>query len=387
MGDQFVAGVDVGNAMVKVYEGVRRRWMTPNAVDYRCDLKLVEGHGETPDSWLHLEVINSPVVVKPTRFYFGDLAVRRGASARPLVTAKLREEQTALAFLAALARTAAHRLSNMSKKEREGYLDAGTGRLVVPFVVGVGAPVHQYEDAEAKRLFASRVKGRHVVRFVDTPEYKDLGAFELNVDRAMLYQEGVSALADFRYDDAGAVRRRGELDCHVAVIDPGANTLDWATIKPDGAVDPTLTNGRDLGLAEAMDQLKDAINTEFERRYTRAQLISDLLELDYAIPQGNGSVPVWDQAKHYLQRVADDVLAVVRKLQNDSQNRIGLVLLVGGGAAALRRFLEPEFEKPAFKGVEVQWLNEPLYANAAGYFKRTMVKLAEEKAKVDSGHA
>ncbi|HWI52500.1 MAG TPA: ParM/StbA family protein [Symbiobacteriaceae bacterium] len=379
MGEALVIGLDVGNAFLKVYEGQRRRWMAPNVIDYRCDLRLVEGHAETADSWLDLEIASSPAAVKATRFYLGDLAVRRGAAARPLVTQKLRDEHTALVFVAALLRTAAHRLKAMNKAEREAYYDQTAKRFVVPVIVGVGAPVHQFEDTEGKKLFASRVKGATRGRFVTTPEYRDLGEIEVDVQRVMLYQEGVSALADYRYDDAGALRRRGELDCYAAVVDPGANTLDWATIKPDGAVDPLLTGGKDFGLAEALDQLTSAINDKYKVHFTRAQMVADLLAHDYHIPQGRERVNVYDMARNYLGRVADEVLAVLQKLIKDSQNRIGLVLIAGGGAATLRRFLEPALKQ--LTGVDVEFVSEPLFANAGGYYKRTAAKLAEEKAK------
>lgn len=383
MGNPFVVGVDVGNAMLKVYEGSRRRWMAPNVIDRRTDLHLVEGHAETADSWLDLDLTDSPAVLKGQRFYFGDLAVRRGAAARPLVTKKLHDEHTAVAFVAALMRTAAHRLKGMTKAERSPYGNA-SGGYTVPFVVGVGAPVHQFEDLEGKKLFASRVKGMSQGRFVTTPDYKELGEITIDVQRIMLYQEGVSALADFRYDDAGALRRRGELDYYAAVLDPGANTLDWAGIRPDGSVDPLLTGGRDLGLADALEQLTQAVNDTYRTHYTRAQLVTELLAHDYHIPLGKGKEPVYELAQTYLGRVADDVIAVLQKLMKDSQQRLGLVLIAGGGAATLKRFLTPVLDR--FTSVEVQFLPEPLFANAAGYYKRTMAKLAEEQAKA-GGHA
>lgn len=385
MSTPLVIGQDIGNAILKVYEGGRRKWDAPNVVDYRCDMKLVEGHEETADTWLDLEIIQSPAVTKATRMYFGELAVRRGGSSRPLVTNKLRDEHTSIAFVAGLARTAAHHLAKLKKAEREAYLGPNRDRYVVPVIVGTGCPITQFDSEEApadKKLFGSRTKGSHLVRFVTTPDYKDLGKIEIVVERIYLYQEGVSVLADFRYDDSGALRRRGELDSYAAVIDPGANTLDWATIKPNGAVEPLLTSGRDLGLARAMDEFKDALNEKYGRYYTRAQLVSEVVNNDYTIPDGKGGRKnVWADAKPYLQSVADVVLEVVRKLHGDSHKQIGLFIFAGGGAAALKPFLEAEFKQPTYKAVEVEWLHDSIYGNAAGYQKRTLIKLAEERAK------
>lgn len=373
----MIIGLDVGNGLLKTYSGIHGKWMAPNAIDYRCDLRLMEGHAEKADTWLDVEITQSPAVQKPSRFYLGDLAVRRGAAPRPLVTNKLGDPHTALVFVGALLRTVARQLLDMSPQRRSDYYRHSEGCYSVPLVVGVGAPIHQYDDATAKKLFASRVKGAHRGRFVTTPEYRELGPIRIDVQRIMLYQEGVSALADYRYHDNGTLRRPAELPYYVAVIDCGNNTLDWATTRPDGALDPLLTGGRDFGLADAMEQLTTTINAQFRTSYTRAQLVEVLVANDYHVPQGRDLVPVMDLAQTYLARVGDEVIAVLQRLVRDSQNRIGLVLLAGGGAAALRPFLSPALD--SLRGIDVEFMPDPLFCNAAGYYKRTMSKLMQER--------
>lgn len=209
-----------------------------------------------------------------------------------------------------------------------------------------------------------------------TPQYSDLGTIQINVQRVVLYQEGVSALADWRLNDDG-MPREPQVPYYVSVVDCGNNTLDWATTRPDGALEPLLTRVRDFGLADAMDQLTATVNDRFGTSYTRSQLVETLIEHHYHLPRGRDLVSVMDLAQTYLARVADEVIAVIHRLHRDSQARIGLVLLAGGGAAVLEPWLTPALA--TLPGVESKCLPDPLYANARGYYKRIRERLLQER--------
>lgn len=350
----IAVGLDLGNGLLKL-AGPRPgdRLLVPHALapaeGLHRDVYML-APGEDPAQHLHAE-IRAPFLDGPRQIFAGELALREYPDRVLEVEAGERKsgsDRVLLLALTALAAAVHHadRLATMARLS-----------------LAVALPMAEAADPAARQTLASRLRGRHTVRWLSTPQW-DGRTLDLVVDVVDVIPEGAAAFLALAASDPSL------MDETVAVIDVGVRSVDWAIFR-EGRFQAGPSGGAaDGGLATAADRILAAARQRHGPHVARHR--GDVLNALHEAARSAGPVVLWglgrphnltDVARHELQRLARDVTRLVTEAVSRAGN-ITRLLLIGGGGLLLAPYLQDVSRLP------MTLADDPLWANAAGLWHR-----------------
>lgn len=363
-----VFGADIGNQYLKLYDG-------------KAELPLIQTvYGRVPPDHQRrvIDLERSPeqaIDIEMTsdngidgRFFVGELAARtEGLQLQRLVTQRKSEaEHGPLLLATGLALWAV---------QQSRY----TGEVHASAVVGL--PVAHY--VADRKAYGERLKGAYQVTFHTTPGVAPGRTVRVHVDRVMVVAEGTAALVEYAFDGRGQLVEPDLVQDWAAVCDIGALSVDNPVfeekrVKPVGQ-GPGYSTYLDDGMARYLDAVAQEVRESPRyHRYplrTRQDVVDALLaggRLEWG--RGTSDADRWVDIKPvldvHLGNFATQVANLIRRVWDDNP-RIKRYLLVGGGAAVLRPYLEG-----VLAGYPVTYPPNPLYANARGFHRLGAMALA-----------
>lgn len=359
---KLALGLDVGNALLKLAGPQRERHtIVPHAIanargtDNR-DPALLPSNAD-PLEYLHAEVY-SQALPDSQEIYVGALAARE----YPHLVEEAREGEAkatsdrhlvlALASMGAVLHTA----------------NASQSRYHISLAAAL--PLSEVKDRQARELWASRLRGDHVIQYRSTPGMvgKEI---TLSIEHVDVVPEGAAAYF------ALIGRQPALVQDHVLMVDIGARSLDWAAFGPGGRFTLGLSGGTaDGGLSVVADRvLASARQLHGPHLARHRQDVLSALE-DHA--RNRRPVRLYGHGRPYdvtqiadaeLTRLARDIGRII----GEAVHRMGQIdhlALVGGGGTLLAPYL-------VNSGLPFQLMDGAPWANADGLYQRAYTQLQQ----------
>jgi plasmid segregation protein ParM len=234
--------------------------------------------------------------------------------------------------------------------------------------LGSGLPTEEFYREGMLEKFKSRVKGTHKVKF-NHPVFND-AEITLIVKDVAAIPEGSAAMINQLYDSDGAViEEKSELSRRLTLtVDIGAITTDISAVENNRSVG-TMCFGIEKGMYHALDEVIEDIAKDYGGyRLSRHRLMQYLTLEGGKIPYKKQTIDGTAYAKYRYGQLAEDISRkVVNRLNREKpniQDEVYTTFVVGGGALALSEYL------PGYlKDYQLEFSEDPIYANARGYFK------------------
>ena len=320
-----VIGLDMGYGFVKANDG-RDGVRFPSVVG--------DGSGGGPMS-LGLQkpdpTSDIRITVGGKTYFLGDLAIRHSRIAhRGLSATRAEGDDLRILFLGALSMFC-----------RESMND---------FSVVTGLPPGRMHLADD---LVSRMRGDHTVTRHVGRNRQDLSIRLNNIE---VVPQPLGTFWAEVLDGRGQLRGDSRLlEGRVGIIDVGFRTSDFATIV-EGEYAPAWSRTVPLGISTGYDALSSALASQYglEREtYTLDQAV-----IDGEINVSGRRVDITDLRDQILGEVATKLMVEMQSLWQLTD--YDAVLLTGGGAHVLERYLRPEVPQSVV-------VNDPVTANARGY--------------------
>lgn len=271
------------------------------------------------------------ITVGGKTYFLGDLAIRHSRIAhRGLSATRAEGDDLRILFLGALSMFC-----------RESMND---------FSVVTGLPPGRMHLADD---LVSRMRGDHTVTRHVGRNRQDLSIRLNNIE---VVPQPLGTFWAEVLDGRGQLRGDSRLlEGRVGIIDVGFRTSDFATIV-EGEYAPAWSRTVPLGISTGYDALSSALATQYglEREtYTLDQAV-----IDGEINVSGRRVDITDLRDQILGEVATKLMVEMQSLWQLTD--YDSVLLTGGGAHVLERYLRPEVPQSVV-------VNDPVTANARGY--------------------
>lgn len=271
------------------------------------------------------------ITVGGKTYFLGDLAIRHSRIAhRGLSATRAEGDDLRILFLGALSMFC-----------RESMND---------FSVVTGLPPGRMHLADD---LVSRMRGDHTVTRHVGRNRQDLSIRLNNIE---VVPQPLGTFWAEVLDGRGQLRGDSRLlEGRVGIIDVGFRTSDFATIV-EGEYAPAWSRTVPLGISTGYDALSSALATQYglEREtYTLDQAV-----IDGEINVSGRRVDITDLRDQILGEVATKLMVEMQSLWQLTD--YDAVLLTGGGAHVLERYLRPEVPQSVV-------VNDPVTANARGY--------------------
>ena len=220
--------------------------------------------------------------------------------------------------------------------------------------VVVGLPVGDYNR------FSVQLKERLVHTFAFRRYGRDTQRVEVTEARVLTQPFG--ALLDMALDDAGHVRNAQWADGYVGVVDIGGNTMNLLAVDRLAEV-PQSTMSDEFGLLRALDSVRGVLRSSFRGFNPDTHEVSEWLAKG-SFRYHAEDVDIWPYAEPFLLDLVNVMMTVIHKRWSES-GRFDAVLLAGGGAAVIGRYLKSRMQD--FANVNIA--PNPRWANVRGYLK------------------
>lgn len=243
-------------------------------------------------------------------------------------------------------------------------LAAGDGDALV---VATGLP-SAYYDADRQRL-RDLLRGSHEVAFLDL-RGRVVREVRYAAQDVVVVPQPVGSLAHLWLGDDGNPRDASLRERFAAVIDVGFRTTDLAGVVPGFQYAPELSAGFDLGMADVWRRVGEALRTE--RKLTLDPYSLDLLAREQrdggrlTVPYRGGRLDITGLYQDAARAVAEEMWGRTVAAWDRHLDQFDLVVLSGGGGAALAPYLQPLAER---HGVRLHVLRGAQSANVRGFLK------------------
>ena len=202
------------------------------------------------------------------------------------------------------------------------------GAIKKPLSIVVGMPQEPLTGDDAKANIAAVKKwmmGKH-------QWIADGQAYEIEIAEVNITSQPVGALFDYLLTEEGGfiAARKSAFNSEVGIISIGFNTIELLVVENKKIVQK-FTAGTTAGVR----RLLDIVNAQYENAYSLGELDTKLRENNLDI---KAALPIWES----------EVSGVIQQHWGGSWKRFNKILLVGGGAALLKKTLPYKFNGKAF---------------------------------------
>ncbi|MFV8836207.1 hypothetical protein ACNSTU_14680 [Aquisalimonas sp. APHAB1-3] len=320
-----VIGLDMGYGFIKANDG-RDGVRFPSVVGHAGGGGPMSLGFQKPDPTSDLRI-----TVGGKSFFLGDLAIRHSRIAhRGLSATRAEGDDLRILFLGALSMFC-----------RESMND---------FQVVTGLPPGRMHLADD---LVSQLRGDHTVTRHVGRNRQDLS---IRLDQVEVVPQPLGTFWSEVLDSRGQLRGDSNLlRGRVGIIDVGFRTTDFATIV-EGEYAPAWSRTVPLGISTGYDTLAASLATQYglEREpYTLDQAV-----IDGEVNVSGRRVDITDLRDQILGEVATKLMVELQSLWQLTE--YDAVLLTGGGAHVLERYLRPQVPQSVM-------VSDPVTANARGY--------------------
>lgn len=356
-----VVGGDLGNDSLKLTLGVNQNYRIANAVARkitglkRKHLDEARSASELLDD---LDVLIESDVING-RYFVGPLAIKMGEDSVTPGTAKSKNDNLVIPLITMLA------LNTTQDKNRK--------------VVSLTAGLPVKEVSEYREVFAEKLKGTYKITFLS-------GALqgrtvEIVIKDVSIVPEGVAVVINQMMNDDATNFRNPELaKGQVGVIDIGAFTTDLPIII-NGKPDSDVSDGLKEGIANSLDTVISLVNDEYGILMTRSQLVERIEMKNLVVPIKGNPVDLGPMINELFEIFAKKIVGIVDSIWEKSY-QITHFYVVGGGAKALKPYLEVEMKKRQINLTFIPENEDPQMQNAMGNWKYGKMKAARNKQGV-----
>lgn len=367
-----IAGVDLGNAVVKAVVGdLDKRYEIDNVIARMGRERSVLEYEHSLWDGLHVEIVSGALKQSPGVFAVGNLAKMTNNSTEVLPhDDKSESDQVVIMLLTVLA---VHTVLNGEPNE-EGVYRA-------QFDLCVGLPINESKK-EARQRMRDKLKNNiHQVTFLDTPEIGGRKVI-LEFPEVLVAIEGRAAALDLMTNDDGSIRNEELAKSHLLLVDVGGNTTDCPVIRPDGIVDNVASEGVQIGVSPYLDRIMRAVEREYDYRFkSRKHLVECITHPNaderYHIFVRGVRQNIQPIVEEQLQDLAEKVYRQIKRMW-DENSEIRYCYVIGGGAVLIRKYLEAINQQD--RNYVIRFVDPEISAwlNARGFFKTMQVYLAQK---------
>lgn len=247
-----LAAVDAGNDAVKaVFGTLRNRLWIPNIIAEEKQQRPVIELERDPLDGLHVEIVSNALKSGGGTYVVGNLATTHPlAQEVGIETVKSDSDQNIIVALTALAIDAVQNFA-----DHGGVIDAA-------YHLACGLPLTEVKQGKKQR-FADRLKGRHEVRFLDTPWYKGK-TVRIRLEEVVVFAEGHAGMVDLTTDDQGNLRSPEFGVATILVADIGGQTSDVciADMSKGGKLDNYHSDSLREGVSPYLDVIAERVSRE-----------------------------------------------------------------------------------------------------------------------------
>jgi len=219
-----------------------------------------------------------------------------------------------------------------------------------------GLPVgdwNRFQEQLRKRLTEQTFQFKRIGRDVQ----------RVDVTGVIIMTQPYGSLLDKALDNAGRIVSNPWSEGRVGIVDIGGNTMNLLTVNSLEEV-TQLTTSDEFGLLRALDDVRTLLHNSFTRFSPDVHEVSEWLAKGTFRYQG-AEYRTWDYAEAFLTPLIDLVITKVAEVWPES-GRFDAVLLAGGGAAVLGRYIKA---KMAGQFANVEITSDPRWSNVRGYWK------------------
>lgn len=361
-----IAAVDVGNDAVKANFGtLDNEIYIPNVIAQDTEDRPVIGIEDLDEkdaiNNLHIR-IHSPALEENNVIYRVGTLATKGSNPTELDPGsnKSEEDQTLVMLFAAIALDA---VGSGSFAEKNGLYEAN-------YTLGTGLPIREVKEGKDVGYRAQLLGGVHQVEFLVTPKYQGKKV-NIKFDEVKVYPEGFAAYVNLIMDDDLKVINKELMDKEILIQDIGGLSTDIAVIR-NRNVDDDKAQGFNLGVAEALEEIREAILTkhgvELDSRRDVVDIITRKNNRHHIMVKGSRT-NVHDITDSILLELAKKEYRFLKNTwAKNSQSEI--CYFVGGGSAVLKDYLKALNNK--LDGFNIEFFedeNESIWMMANAYYK------------------
>lgn len=221
----------------------------------------------------------------------------------------------------------------------------------------IGLPVMHYETLKQKYLTAA--KTQHVVDRISLSGDK-VDRKYFSVSDAKVLPQPFGTLFDRILNERGELIDKTLATGKIGIIDIGYNTLDLARADNLEYINPRSTSFSGLGMFTAFQALSTEIYRNMGIEIPPERIESVIRKGEIKVSGQPVSIEKYKWTA--FQEAASQVLSRVKSTWPDRWE-LDQILITGGGAILLGGYLQSEL------GQQAQVVNNPVFANVAGYLK------------------
>lgn len=354
---EIIAGVDIGNDSMKYYDGTQDSLsIMPNVMAESIELEHFEVQQGSLLDFLDVRVESKGQLLG--RYFVGKLAEKNPKHIQEMFTGnnKADEKQVMICLLTLLASKAAQ-----SKKQ---------GKIEAAFTLGLGLPIKDY--VSSKQELMNKLQGSHKVIFNSWVPQAANQVVILNIENVYIFPEGSAALINYSYSDKGDVTNNEYLEELVGICDIGSQTTDMPVLRNMAVVsDSHLTTSLNDGMAQPLDAIIQRVYREFKgwKFKSRYHLVECITKKNCMITDRGKVHTIRNIVEEEFRRFAGKITNHIHNKWYE-EREIRVIFLVGGGAIAMRSYLEADLEE---KGYNLYMPELPQYQNAMGFYKAVRI--------------
>lgn len=350
-----IVGADLGNDTIKVVFNLNEQFTMKNAVSKRSMVEIRRDLSFGNDELNILDDLDVTIVSKKIngRYFVGPLATKIGEDEVESGTRKVMNDTLAIPLITLLA------LSVEGKAKEEHFKQVS------------GLPITEFSGD--KDAFREKLIGTYEVTF-NSGKLKDRTVV-VHIDDLDLIPEGVAVVINRMFNETAMKFRDQSLrEEQVGVIDIGAFTTDLPIIDK-GKPDSTASDGIPEGIANYLDKIISFVNDQYHIKMTRSQLVTKIECNDLKVSIKGKDVNLEPFVNEQFEMFSAKIVAIVDKMW-ERNYEIKRFYVVGGGAKALKNYLEKKMEE---RGIVLTFIEDedPQMQNALGYWKYAKQRFAK----------
>ncbi|WP_018663387.1 ParM/StbA family protein [Heyndrickxia acidiproducens] len=334
-----IAAIDVGNDSLKsIFGKFDYELNIPNVIardiEDRPVIGIEELNSKNPLEGIHIKV-HSPALKENNVIYrVGELATKSdNATELDPGSSKSEEDQTLVMLFTSLALDAVREENAKVFTRNQNVIDAN-------YTLGTGLPLREVKEGKDAGYRSQLLGSVHQVEFLVTPRYQGMKV-NIKFDEVKVYPEGFAAFINLVMDNDLNVINKELIDKRILIQDIGGLSTDIAVIK-NRTVDDDRAQGFNLGVSEALEQIREEIRTkygvELDSRRDVVDIITKKHDRNHIMVKGSRT-SVHEITDRILFDLAKKQYRLLRNVwQKNSQTEI--CYFVGGGSIVLKDYLK-----------------------------------------------
>ena len=412
---KVIAGIDGGNNTLKLWLELQKDsnvnakaepikcitidniFCNRDDVTQETNYKLKQGRGVLTNPKVLSKMLDVSITSKDEKegfkFLLGDVAKLDQANSRERANNwKSEDKQLARNIIVAIANAI---VSNLD----ESILKEGIDEIEVTVVACTGLPFHEFSVDNTVEDYVRKIEGNHVVEFLN-PQYP-VKKVNVNVERLFVEIEGLAALRQTHFNLK--ILNQKSLDDLInrvsCMVDIGSGTTDIAggifvtdfdddgnekiIFEPNG----DLCKGIVQGVGNPMDYTIKILQKENQKllgqngKITRKQILEAYLSESKNIPGLGLSIEPYFSAE--CERFGKDIAERFVETFNASGYKANMfkIFLSGGGSLIneIVTSFKNTLDECGYDSEKVVIIDNPVYANATGYFNIAKSRYAKQK--------